>query len=309
MRADDAWCAVAELAASQHGAFQRRQAADRNLSNRRLARAVELGELRHPEPDVFTVAATPSGWHQRLMVQTLTGRVISHRAAAALHGFDGFGPDVIETVVERNRYRAQHGTITHCWEHLDRSDLTVVDRITCTNVAVTLAHLGAVVASSRVEQALDSVLRMGYSPAWLHQTLDTMWRPGATGLGVLRDLLDDPRRSGPLPDSWFERLLERLLSTPDLPAPELQWPVRTGSTTRRIDLAYPAVRLGVAGHSRRYHFGPNTNDNDHQRDLDLAAEGWELVYVTWTMASDPVRLARSIATIHRVRQRQLGPAA
>ena len=92
MRRNDAMGAVAELAASQHGAFTRRQAAAIGLSPRQIRSLVTLSMLNEPCPGVYRVRATPTTWHQRLMIATLCGSGFwgAFRAAAYLHQIDGF---------------------------------------------------------------------------------------------------------------------------------------------------------------------------------------------------------------------------
>ncbi len=302
MRVDDAWRAVLELAASQYGSFNRRQAADRNVTSRRLRRAELCGELRRPLPDVFVLTAAPVTWHQQLKVQTLLGQAVaSHRAAAHLHGLDGFGSSALEVCIPRDDERLERKVRTHSWRRTEPEDLVEIDGIPCTSVARTLVQLGSVVARWRVEKALDSALRSGVSAVWIEDTLERLWRPGKTGAGTLRRIIDDPRRLGALPDSWFERLLQQALDAPGLPPAELQYEVRTGSSVRRLDLAYPEVKLGVEAHSRRFHFGPARTESDNLRDLELAAVGWEVIYVTWSMAHEPAALVRQLTAIYQSR--------
>lgn len=181
-----------------------------------------------------------------------------------------------------------------------------VDGIPTTNLAQTLVQLGAVVESDQVEQALDDVLRRKVSPVWIEQTLESMWRPGPTGAGVLLEILRDPRRAGRLPDSWFERLTERLMTAPELPVAERQFEVVTARGRRRLDLAYPGVKLGIEAHSRRFHFGPGREEEDGRRDLELAAAGWEILHVTWGMAHEPDLFVPLVVDARRARRHQFG---
>ena len=76
--------AVAELAASQHRAFTRRQAANLKFDHRRIAVAKRHGWLEEPYPGVLVIVGSDPSWHQRVMTATLVdgGHVVaSHRAA------------------------------------------------------------------------------------------------------------------------------------------------------------------------------------------------------------------------------------
>ncbi|MPY95030.1 MAG: hypothetical protein GEV08_18815 [Acidimicrobiia bacterium] len=70
MSAHDALRAVAELAASQHGALTRRQAAALHFDSRRVATALRSGLLHEPAPRVLVVTGTPDTWRRRVMVAT-----------------------------------------------------------------------------------------------------------------------------------------------------------------------------------------------------------------------------------------------
>ena len=85
--------AVAALAASQHGAFGNRQAAERGVTekDRRVTRRDgDSGSIA--ERGVLVVAGTPDTWRQRLMIAVLAGgrrRVVIARPRR-LHQLDGF---------------------------------------------------------------------------------------------------------------------------------------------------------------------------------------------------------------------------
>jgi hypothetical protein len=90
---DTARRAVAELAASQHRAFTRKQAAGLGFDYRRVRTALNTGWLDEPVPGVLTVRDGPPTWEQRLQVVVLAcgnHGAASHRSAARLLEFDGF---------------------------------------------------------------------------------------------------------------------------------------------------------------------------------------------------------------------------
>ncbi len=235
------------------------------------------------------------------MIHSAAGGAASHRAAAALLGLDGCRPGIVEVSLPRHANNHLPDAIVHRWRYTDDADLTEVEGIRCTNVPRTLVQLGRVATPDCVEQALDSALRLGHPLRSIEETLERLWRPGPTGAGTLLRILQDPKRAGALPDSWFERLLTDLLRLSNLPPPQLQHEIATEAGPRRLDLAFPEVRLGIEAHSRRFHFGPGKQAKDDQRDLELAAMGWELVYVTWPMMTDRTQLISLIERVYRAR--------
>src|SRR4051812_44912544 len=125
---DDAVRAVAELAASQHRAFTRRQAAELDFDRRRVSAAKRSGWLDEPYPGVLVLPGSPPSWHQRLTIATLAAHphgVASHRSAARLHRLDGLASsDAIEISVVRGRRRpGGEYAITHQAAALEPCDL------------------------------------------------------------------------------------------------------------------------------------------------------------------------------------------
>ncbi|MEL7210057.1 MAG: hypothetical protein AAGK32_17810, partial [Actinomycetota bacterium] len=124
-----------------------------------------------------------------------------------------------------------------------------------TGLARSLLDLGAVVPWTRVEEAIDDVLRSGRLD-WpvLYEALVRHSRQGRDGCGRLRTVLDLRYGDRAIPDSRFERFVARLLVDAGLPAPTLQHPVtdRHGITWR-LDLAYPRHRLGIELQSKAHH--------------------------------------------------------
>ncbi len=300
---NDAWSAVAELAASQHGCFTQQQAADNGVGRRQLDRATAEGLVTREFPRTLRFTGAPPTWRSRLWAVThSTGGTASHRAAGRLLDHDGFALAPLEITVARGRLPSIKEVIVHRWTDPQPAlDHVIIDGIPCTNAAATLAQLGAVVPQSVVERTLDEALRRGTSLRWIQRTVERLHRPGPSGTGKLIRVLADERRSGRLPDSWFERLTQRILLAADVPAPSLQHQVRVDSgSTYRLDMAWPVLKVGLECHSRRYHFGPLKEAADHRRDLELAASGWEVLYMTWEHRRHPETfvplLARTLAT-------------
>ena len=284
------WSVLCELASGQHGVFTRPQAAALGHSKKTIDQMLQRGILNELHPGVACFAGVPPSWMTRLMAATLSGggSHASHRAAACLHEMDGFAePQPIEVTVSRGRFPANEHMIVHRWSEPDERDYTVIQGIRVSGVAATLAQLGAVVSSDRVEQALDDVLRRGFSLRWVEDTAKRLHRPGPTGTGVLLRLLADPARQSALPDSFFERLAARLVVDAGLPPAVLQHPVRLlDGRIARVDLAWPDIKWGIECHSRRYHFGPSREAADHDRDHELAVAGWQVAYLTWHQVQD-----------------------
>jgi hypothetical protein len=311
---DDAMRSIVELAAAQHRAFTRRQAAALYFDHRRIATAKRAGWLAEPAPGVLTLTGAPPSWHQRLMVLVLAGGghgVVSHRAAARLHRLDGFdhpGMAVVEASVTRSFRLRLPETVTHHITPLDPCDVAVVDGLPCTSIARTLADLGSVVRDRRrVSQALTAARRRAINLDALRATAERLHRPGQSGTGTLLRLLDAIPTEGRVPDSWFEELLRFCLDSPRLPPLVTQHPIvdADGRVVARADIAFPSVKLGLEAHSRRFHFGPVLEPLDEDRDLDAAACGWELLYLGWYATKRPADVLRRVEEVVRTRKCEL----
>lgn len=278
-----------------------------------LATVVTRGTWRREMRGVLVDNAAPRTWKQEFAIGVLgTGGVASHRAAARLHELDGFDRAGPELSVRAPRQPRQVRAVVHRVKSLERRDVVVVDGIPTTSIARTLCDLGAVVDDDKVEQALDDALRRGCSLRWIEETLDRLERPGPSGTSSLRRVLQLPDRTGPLPDSLFERLVERAIRSLDLPEPQRQIEVvdESGNTVARIDIGWPAIRLGIEADSERWHSGHRRARAGRARDNRLAGLGWELIYAGWHHVKDPEPFVRDVgATYARLAQRGPGSAA
>jgi hypothetical protein len=237
---DTARRAVAELAASQHRAFTRKQAAELDFPAKRIATAKRNGWLTEPTSGVLVVSDGPTTWHQRLMVVVLAAgshAVASHRAAARLHGLDGFDSPrnaTVEASVQRAfRLDPSVVAVIHHVTPLEPCDVTTVDRIPCTTIPRNLSELGAVAGIQQVQRGLTAARRRGISVEAIRRAAARLHRPGPTGTGVLLRLLDRVPWEGTLPQTWFEELLALCLRDPALPELSLQHPIIDGSGHRR----------------------------------------------------------------------------
>jgi hypothetical protein len=48
-----------------------------------------------------------------------------------------------------------------------------------------------------------------------------------------------------------------------------------------VDFSWPALKVAIETNSYRFHRGAQAFENDHERDLDLRAAGYDVVRLTW----------------------------
>jgi hypothetical protein len=276
---------LSAIARRRHAVLTLADATSVGATDQHLRRAAERGELERTHPGIYRIAGAPRTARQRLLLAVLaggTGALASHRSAAVLHHLDGSTWGVPEIVTPRH-LRSQVGTV-RCHESTDLhlADPTVIDGIPCTGVVRTLVDLGAVVRPERLQQAIDDAIRRRLC-TWedLLHGLARHSRRGRRGVGPLRAILEECY-GGVVPDSRFNRLVERLLVDSGMP-PVVEHEVVTaaGRFVARLDLAFPDRRVGLELDSRRHHLTAAAFEADRPRQNELELLGWTVLRYTW----------------------------
>jgi very-short-patch-repair endonuclease len=70
------------------------------------------------------------------------------------------------------------------------------------------------------------------------------------------------------------------LAAAGLPAPVLEHPVTVAGTTWRLDLAWPALKVGVELQSVRWHLDRRSQLRDSRKSTALQTAGWLVLPVT-----------------------------
>jgi hypothetical protein len=304
----DAKKTIRVVAGRQHGAIALRQLQEAGLSRQQIRTMIASGELSRAGSKVFVVSGSPASWLRDAMAATLVQHDLwlSHRAAAHLHGFDGFStPPAVELVGPRGRRPAlPSGAIHHVSDLLAEADVCHKRAIPTTNSAATLCQLPAVVSLARVEQALDHVLRMGASPLWIRRTATRLARSRARGPQMVLRLLDD-RVGRRLPRSWFERLAHAAFEGHGIVL-EHEYPVvDAGRVVASLDLAEPALRVGVECQSNQHHGSPADAYRDARRRRLLRRLGWQVVEVWWWDLERMAEVVDEVLAALQVAQKRL----
>jgi hypothetical protein len=123
-----------------------------------IDRLIRSNELRPVHPGYYALDAE---WTSRLEAHLLRGgpgSLVSHRAAARLHGFDGYTESEYEdvTVPIESRFRSRPAFRAL---EIDPSDSVLIGTLPVTSIVQTLLDLGRVSTADQYELALESVLR------------------------------------------------------------------------------------------------------------------------------------------------------
>lgn len=133
--------------------------------------------------------------------------------------------------------------------------------------------------------------------------LERQSRPGIRRVTVLRDLVHDRLIGTEISDSELESIFAEFVRRYRLPEFEFHPKIVFGGKKSEPDFCHRAARVliemdGFGTHGRRKSF-----ENDRQRDIRAAADGWITLRITWRrLMQEPHSLA---AEIRQVLQRRL----
>lgn len=90
-----------------------------------------------------------------------------------------------------------------------------------------------------------------------------------------------------------------------MPRPITQFPVELPGGMVKIDLAYPAIKLGIELDGYAWHHNRATFDGDRRRDVELSVLGWLVLRFSWsTLKAQPELMIRSVR--HHLETRTIG---
>jgi len=253
-----------------------------------LSAAVRRQQLGRPWRGIYLTNLT-AGWLERVtaVVHAAQDAVISHGAAARLHGLWGFDSDTIELTLPPGRRFSRPGVRAH-QSRLDGDLSPAHPALPVTSLARTLIDLAGVLDELALATALES--------AWcqdrhLLDELDRRLEAGARGrrgIRCLRRLIDDARLRGRPLESPLEVRFWRLLHTWKLPLPQAGVQVNDGGPKSfRFDFLYPSRALAIETDGHRWHRTPEVFISDCQRQSRAAALGYRVMRITWADLDDP----------------------
>lgn len=217
------------------------------------------------------------GW-LRAAVAALPGAVVSHEAAAHLHGVRGLAETrPVVTVPARTTHRFFH-TVVHRNDDLAPDHVVELAGLPVTDLTRTAFDLAAVLPSWHLLGVLDDLVTDGrLDPGALERLVADLARRGKPGITSLRAVLE--LRSGDLTGtSELERRGAELLAGIGRPVFEFPMPWRPAW---RFDVAYPDRCVAVEWDSRRWHDFTEAFQRDRERDRLAAVHGWRVLRFTW----------------------------
>jgi very-short-patch-repair endonuclease len=287
---------IARVASRQHNVFARRQALAMGFTSSTINRRLSAGRWTHEAPSVYGMAGGVRTWQRRLMTAHLDlgpHSVLSHRSAAALHRFPGFGQGTPELTVPAGagrspRWRVHEGDIPP-------ADRVRVEQLAATSVVRTVLDLSGGLGRAALLRLVEALLtegRVELGP--LTARAEAHRRPGRRGSAALAALLAE-LGPGHIPSaSDLEAKLFAVLRAAGLPDPVRQHPLPSRGAEGRVDAAYPHVRLLIEADSRRWHARFDDFARDHHRDIEAALLGWRTIRFTWADLVERPRWVRQV---------------
>ncbi|MBA2624534.1 MAG: DUF559 domain-containing protein [Acidimicrobiia bacterium] len=201
------------------------------------------------------------------------------------------GPTIEVSVVRARAPRLRDVTV-HRSTDLVPAHTTLRRGLPVTNPLRTMVDLGAVLSAAAVEDAIDRGLGARlFSVAALEWMRNEVARPGRSGCGVLREVLDERALGAAPPDGLLEPRMARLLRDHGLPPADFQLPIGR----YRADFAYPGHRIAIEVDGYETHGTPRAMSADFERQNQLVRDGWTVLRFTWAqVVRQPGSVARAI---------------
>ncbi len=258
--------------------------------------AVARGEWVREFRGVFRPAALPSTPELRIRAAALsTGSAVagSHDTAAQVHGFDVLGDRRTHVICAAPRTTRASGLVVHR-DRVADADLIRTRGVLVTTAVRTAADL------ARTYNRLDALALLDRAlphtcVAELSEELDR--HRGKRGVRQAHELLGyvDGRAESPQESRTRMRCIDA-----GLPTPQPQVVVRAGGRERRIDLGWPAHKIGLEYESGEFHSGAAAASRDNPRHNWLLDQGWRMFYATAAQVyrhpeqfTEPIRKALS----------------
>lgn len=278
---------VGALATAQFGRVRWDQVLGAGVSRTTIRRWVDDGYLRPVLPRVYAVGhAAPSAEadHAAALLYAGPGAGLSHASVLWWWHLLDHPADPIQVSTPR-RVGSRPGIEVHGRRQLVH---VRVRGFPVTTVAQALLDFASVAPPGRLSYVLAAAEYRGL----LHlRELDALMGRGVAGSAALRAALAVHRPQLAHTRSAFERRLVALVERHALPMPRFN--VHVGG--HLVDALWPKAKLIVELDGYANHRSPAQLRRDHQRDLELRAEGYVVVRYAWDqLESDPAAVAADI---------------
>lgn len=277
----------------QYGIITRCQALAYGIPTWQIDYRVRKNDWLVEHPGVYRSAAVPSTFESKLLAATLrSGGVASHRCAAALWGLEVYNQPPTEiTVSEGTSVRIAVERV-HQSRQWNLRDETTRSEIRTTGIERTILDCAGVAGIDRTERLAEAAIRKNLT-TWLKlaDCLSAHSARGRNGCLTLRQLLHVRLGNGAVPLSDFSRRIVQLLAMANIPAPVVDYTIRTGQGHHilQVDLAWPERKKAWELDGLQWHFGRQDVERDRRKRNAATSEGWVIQEILWSMYVDNPR--------------------
>jgi len=290
---------IAALARRQHGVVNRGQCAVAGGTRKMVEHRVATGAWVRLGPGVYAMASAPPTWLRALAAAQLStpDAAVAGKAAAALHGFEGFRPGhPAITIPAGANVRNALATV----HQLTNPHLTVVEGIRVLTPIDSLFHVAGLAPADRTRLAFDQLLASRRLRVEDVAQRFLEFEPGRrSGIALMRTLLVARLEDGYSPPaSVLESLLYDILDLPGMPAYIRQHPLPGAESGAWVDAAILSSRLIIEADGRTWHTRVRDFARDRQRDRTAAAQGYRTLRFTYDELRHPAQVAADILAAH-----------
>lgn len=279
-------------AASQHGVFNKAQAAAVGVASSVLTRKVRNGSLVRPYEGVYVVAGSPATWERSVIVAVYSSSphaVASHATACHLYEI-ARRPRRIEVTVPGDS-RPDRSHVVHRSTDLIPAEVSLVKGIPCTSPARSLVDVGIPWGERFAGRCLDEAVRRGLvTDLEVASVLHRVGRKGRNGVGPMRIVLMTRVGWAGLTESQIEAELMRILRAAgiDLPEPQVRIHRRGGGIVARVDFVFPDAMLVIELDGWNFHADPQAFRKDRRSQNALVLEGYRVLrFSAWDVMAAP----------------------
>lgn len=217
----------------------------------------------------------------RAAVAVLPNSVVSHEAAAEIHGIPRVRRGLAVVSVHSRTTHSFPGVTVHRNHDLHESHTELQGDLPTTTLPRTVIDLAGLLHPKHVERIVDDLItQKRLSIERINRVLSDVARRGKPGSGTMRTILAG-RGVGPERNATqLERRGLAVLRDGGLPVPSLEHAI-PWNPARRFDACYPMWRIAIEWDSRRWHQSDEAFEQDRERDRSALLHGWSVYRFTW----------------------------
>lgn len=273
------------------------------FTEKQVRRRVAAGKWRRMFRGIYFASSTPptfEQWCSAALKAAGPDSLLWGASAARLQGLDGFTPapgkegvclPIVVAVPRDQKVGSQPNLTIRRANQFPAVDVDSKSEIPCVTAVRALIELSEEATWRNIVCAFEHLHRQGKHEE-LAGRIDVL-RNGRGWIAKPEALMSRRGPSAVSTESAAEAICDDILWRGGLRA-ERQHKVKHGATERRLDLAFPALKLGIECDSRQWHTAKDAFERDRKRWTWLAARGWQLVNFTWAQLSDEAYVLRSV---------------